>query len=396
MINYKLCNPDYSFVMAPFYLIGDDELLKSQLLNLNYQTDKSFEVVIPDPHYSKRRWLSEFVKTLQYNVVHFPYVVNPNVPKTFDYGIFNNAVLMSSTNKIITFQDWRFCHPRIIKILKMVDNFKFVGFNWQVLYKDDCLGLEPRRMNPIKSNEHSKSTIPISIEDANVLYRDGKFNDLPWESTRVNTFHNSCWGHYCINKDLWLAVNGIDEVATNTRHYADLDLNTRLQEYFRVKKLVIEIPMIKNVMVRMMHDKGQYFGGSNIPLDFKINEDHKNCCFVNTGMMNDKASVEYVVSKINKKEYVKLYETKYSEEFVRNNNNDALDKNHATIGFQCSKCGLIGETPHWYEKSPSARIKSLTNIGIGKHKLGRDLNHLNNLIAGQSFEKKVEILNNYI
>lgn len=386
MINYKLCNPDYSFVMAPFYLIGDDELLKSQLLNLNYQTDKSFEVVIPDPHYSKRRWLSEFVKTLQYNVVHFPYVVNPNVPKTFDYGIFNNAVLMSSTNKIITFQDWRFCHPKIIKILKMVNNFKFVGFNWQVLYKDDCR----------KSISHSVSTIPISIEDANILYRDGIFNDLPWESTRVNTFHNSCWGHYCINKDLWLTVNGIDEVTTNTRHYADLDLNTRLQEYFRVKNLVIEIPMIKNVMVRIMHEKGQYFGGSNIPLDFKINEDHKNCCFVNTGMMNDKASVEYVVSKINKKEYVKLYETKYSEEFVRNNNNDALDKNHATIGFQCSKCGLIGETPHWYEKSPSARIKSLTNIGIGKHKLGRDLNHLNNLIAGQSFEKKAEILNNYI
>ena len=386
MINYKLCNPDYSFVMAPFYLIGDDELLKSQLLNLNYQTDKSFEVVIPDPHYSKRRWLSEFVKTLQYNVVHFPYVVNQNIPKTFDYGIFNNAVLMSSTNKIITFQDWRFCHPKIIKILKMVNNFKFVGFNWQVLYKDDCR----------KSISHSVSTIPISIEDANILYRDGIFNDLPWESTRVNTFHNSCWGHYCINKDLWLTVNGIDEVTTNTRHYADLDLNTRLQEYFRVKNLVIEIPMIKNVMVRIMHEKGQYFGGSNIPLDFKINEDHKNCCFVNTGMMNDKASVEYVVSKINKKEYVKLYETKYSEEFVRNNNNDALDKNHATIGFQCSKCGLIGETPHWYEKSPSARIKSLTNIGIGKHKLGRDLNHLNNLIAGQSFEKKVEILNNYI
>jgi hypothetical protein len=381
--------------MAPFYLIGDDELLKSQLLNLNYQTDKSFEVVIPDPHYPKRAWLSEFVKTLQYNIVHFPYIVNPNVPKTFDYGLFNNAVLMSSTNKIITFQDWRFCHPRIIKILKMVDNFKFVGFNWQVLYKDDCLGLEPRRMNPIKSNEHSKSTIPISIEDANVLYRDGKFNDLPWESTRVNTFHNSCWGHYCINKDLWLAVNGIDEVATNTRHYADLDLNTRLQEYFRVKKLVIEIPMIKNVMVRMMHDKGQYFGGSNIHLDFKINEDHKNCCFVNTGMMNDKAFVEYVVSKIDKKEYVKLYETKYSEDFVRSNNNYALYKNHATIGFQCLKCGLIGETPHWYEKSPNARIQSLTNIGIGKHKLGRDLNHLNVLMKNKTFEQKVNILNSF-
>ena len=31
---------NYSFLMAPFYLIGDDELLKSQLLNLNNQMDK--------------------------------------------------------------------------------------------------------------------------------------------------------------------------------------------------------------------------------------------------------------------------------------------------------------------------------------------------------------------
>ena len=388
MINYKLCNPDYSFVMAPFYLIGDDELLKSQLLNLNYQTDKSFEVVIPDPHYSKRAWLSEFVKTLQYNVVHFPYVINPNIPKTFDYGIFNNGVLMSSSNKIITFQDWRFCHPKIIKILKMVNNFKFVGFNWQVLYKDDCC----------KSNNHNKNVIDISKSDANKLYKDGIFNELPWEPTRVNTFHNSCWGHYCVNKDLWLAVNGIDEVATNTRHYADLDLNARLQEYFRVKNLVIEIPMIKNVMVRIMHDKGQYFGGSNVPLDCVVNQDHRKCCFDKEPNMyvHDKQFMNYVVDKIAKKEYVKLYETKYSEEYVRNNKDESMDRDHATIGFQCSKCKLIGETPWWYNKSPSARIKSLTNVGIGKHKLGRDLNHLNNLIASQPFEKKVEILNNYI
>jgi hypothetical protein len=111
--------------------------------------------------------------------------------------------------------------------------------------------------------------------------------------------------------------------------------------------------------------------------------------------MNDKAFVEYVVSKIDKKEYVKLYETKYSEDFVRSNNNYALDKNHATIGFQCLKCGLIGETPHWYEKSPNARIQSLTNIGIGKHKLGRDLNHLNVLMKNKTFEQKVNILNSF-
>ena len=43
----------------------------SQLLNLNEQTVLSFEVIIPDPHYSKRNWLKEFTKYLKYNIVHF-------------------------------------------------------------------------------------------------------------------------------------------------------------------------------------------------------------------------------------------------------------------------------------------------------------------------------------
>ena len=59
-IHTKTTTVEFSFLMAPFYLIGDDELLKSQLLNLNNQTDKSFEVIIPDPHYSKRKWIKEF------------------------------------------------------------------------------------------------------------------------------------------------------------------------------------------------------------------------------------------------------------------------------------------------------------------------------------------------
>ena len=394
MMRQKLRNIDYSFIMAPFYLIGNDELLKSQLLNLNYQTDNSFEVIIPDPHYSKRGWLSEFSKTLQYNVVHFPYVVNPNVPKTFDYGIFNNAVLMSSTNKIITFQDWRFCHPELIKILKIMSNFSFVGFEWQILHKDDCW----------KSVNHSTSTIPISIEDANILYRDGIFNDLPWESTRVNTFHNSCWGHYCIDKSLWLEVNGIDEVVTNTRHYADIDLNARLEEYHLRNNKKIEIPMIKNVMVRIMHNKGNYLGGSSINFDFEVNTRHRNCCFVTDGLINgekpinytnDKEFMKFTINNINSGKYKKLYQVDYDANHLNNNIDNELDTDHATIGFECLKCGVISETPYWFRKSPHARIKSLIDIGAGKYKLGRDLNHLNVLMKNKTFEQKVNILNSF-
>lgn len=383
MFVLKKCNPDFSFIMAPFYLLPNDELLKSQLLNLNYQTDTLFEVIIPDPHYSKRKWLEEYAKKLKYNVVHFPHKVNCKIPKTYDYSILNNAVLMASTNKIITFQDWRFCHPKIIKILRMVNAFSFVGFEWQVLYKDESG----------KSVRHTQSTIPISIEKANELYINGVFDDLPWVASRMYTFHNSSWGHYCIDKNLWLEVNGIDEVATNTRHYADLDLNARLEEYYKSKNKNIEIPMLKNVMVRIMHNKGIYMGGSYEPLDCEVNQNHLKCCFINTHLMTDEAFMEYTVSNIYSGKFIKLYDIPYSHDFTSHNTNKSLDMKHSTKGFQCKDCNLISETPHWYEKSPNARIKSLVNIGLGDNKLGRDLNILNDLIKNKSMLEKVNILN---
>ena len=292
MINYNIIEPKYSFIMAPFYLIGDDELLRSQLLNLNLQSDYSFEVIIPDPHYSKRSWLSSFVTSLKYNVIHIPYIPNTKTPKSFDYGILNNGVLIANTNKILTFQDWRFCNNRLVEELNKYEKYKFIGFNWQILYKD----------SEVISKNWSENTIDISENDAKILYDFGIFPEMEMEISKVNTFHNSCWGHYCINKDLWLDVNGIDEVVTNTRHYADLDINTRLEYFYKKNNQEIEIPMIRNAMVRIMHSKGNFFGGSNIELDYMYKNNHMNCCFSKTGSMNDKTFTHYTIDKIEKDE----------------------------------------------------------------------------------------------
>lgn len=383
MTNHNIIEPEYSFIMAPFYLIGDDELMKSQLMNLNFQTDLSFEVIIPDPHYTKRSWISSFAKNLKYNLIHVPYVPNTKTPKSFDYGILNNAVLLSNTNKIITFQDWRFCNHRLIEELKINKEYKFIGFNWQILYKD----------SEVSSTHHSKSTIDIVVDDIKKLYEDGLFPEMEMNKSIVNTFHNACWGHYCIDKQLWLDVNGIDEVATNTRHYADLDINARLEYFHKKNGQMIEIVMIKNAMVRIMHAKGNFFGGSNIEIDHKYNKEHISCCFSKTGGMNDKVYTDYVVEKIMNNEYIKMYEFEYSKDFVDNDKNDFLDKEYSIIGFQCNSCGVIGETAHWYDKAPESRIKSMIGVGT-KIKIGRNLKTIYDEINEKSFEEKVEILNN--
>lgn len=375
---------NYSFLMAPFYLIGDDELLKSQLLNLNNQTDKSFEVIIPDPHYSKRKWIKEFCKELEYNLIHYKYETNFKIPRTFDYGIFNNSSLISNSENLIMFQDWRFCHHELVERLKKT-NYEFIGFNWQVLYTEE---------SPL-STHHPKSTIEISTVESKILYENGIFPFINMEEILVNTFHNSCWGHYCISKRLWMEINGIDEVATNTRHYADLDINTRLQEYFRINNKIIEIPMLKNAMLRLMHNRGNFFGGSNIELDYKINNEHTKCCFVGTSEMNDKKFTHYVVDKIKNEEYSKLYEIEYSEDFKNNNKNESLDDEYCIIGFQCNKCKVVGETPHWYEKSPNCKVEAMFDIGNENFKIGKNIKFINSNLLSKPVETKIEIVNNY-
>jgi hypothetical protein len=370
--------------MAPFYLIGDDELLKSQLLNLNNQTDKSFEVIIPDPHYSKRKWIKEFYEKLGYNLIHYKYETNFKIPRTFDYGIFNNASLISNSENLIIFQDWRFCHHELVERLKKT-NYEFTGFNWQVLYTEE---------SPL-STHHPKSTIEISTVESKILYENGIFPTINVEESLVNTFHNSCWGHYCISKKLWMEINGMDEVATNTRHYADLDINTRLQEYFRRNNKIIEFPMLKNAMVRLMHNKGNFFGGSNVELDYKVNIEHTKCCFIGTSEMNDKKFTHYVIDKIKNGEYSKLYEIEYSENFKNNNKIESLDDEYCIIGFQCNKCKVIGETPHWYEKSPNYRVEAMFDIGTDNFKIGKNIKSINNNLLGETIQKKIELVANY-
>ena len=366
-------------------------LLKSQLNNLNNQTKKCFEVIIPDPHYKKRTYLSDYCKNFDFNIKHFPYKPNNLVPKTFDYGIFNTAVLLSESEKIITFQDWRFCESRLVEKLQNLRNHDFVGFLWQVLYKDD----------EGYSSIHNKSTINIEIDDAKKMFETGCFPEIEIENYLTDTFGNKSWGHYCIDRSLWMELNGLDEVSTNTRHYADLDLNCRLSQIYREKSKEIEIPMVKNCMVRVMHKKGKYFGHSNIEIDEKVNQSHFKCCFrsdSNNGWgpvshMNDKKFTDFIKHKIEIGEYEKLYELEYSEDFKKNNKNESIDSENSIIGFICKNCKVIGETPHWYMKSLNSRTKSLVDIGTSEYKIGRDLNVIDNLISNKSFEEKVKFIN---
>jgi hypothetical protein len=400
----------YSFIMAPFYLIDNDDLLKAQLLNLNMQTDTNFEVVIPDPHYKKRSWLKDFCKDMKYKVKHFKHSSHSIVPRTFDYGIFNDAVLMSEGEKIITYQDWRFCHHKLIETLNEFEDFDYIGFKWQVSYLHSSESTS--HLLSFMQKHHPNNIIDFSPEDSENMFKKGIFTDIKMNINIFDRFSCGTWGHYCIKRNLWLDVNGIDEVVTNTRHYGDLDFDIRLQNFYRLKNLKIEIPVIENAMVRIMHLKGNYFAGANVELDDLVNQDHKSCCFsknsninnLNMDFANDQDFTLYVVDKINKGEFSKLYSFPYLDSFVQNNKiskscqdgRNKLDDEYSIIGFQCKKCNVVGETPYWYEKNSELRVEAMKNIGKYPYVIGRDLKKIDSFMNGKSFLEKIDILNSGI
>jgi len=382
MICHEVSKPKYSFIMAPFYCMEDDWLMKSQLNNLSFITSHSFEVIIPDPHYSKRKWLSEYAKKQKYNIIHFPYVPNTKVPKSFDYAILNHGILMASSETIITFQDWRFVNRNILDVLNSFHQYDYIGLKWQL-----CI---PKEEDLITYNINNYEKI-IQFDQAQKMLQTGMMPELK-EKTSIKNPPEGIWGHWCISKNLLIEINGIDELATNTKHYADLDLERRLENFYKLKNKPFNVPKIENVMFRTMHQKGNYFGTSNIPIDYNVNQKHLNCCH-NQGGFNDLQHTNYVVDKIKEGQYQQLSVTKY-DDYISKINNPKLDKQHGIIRYYCNKCNLVSETYHWYEKIPFSRIKASVGIGKGDYKLGRNLEKIKLAIENKNFQEKVTILNN--
>ncbi len=374
MIESKKVDPKVSYIMATFFYV--DGLLESQLLNLNNQTNKNFEVVIVDPHFFKRD-ISSLVDKLSYNVIHVPFYANLKVPKCFDYSIFNNGFLLSNTEKVVIFQDWRYVHPNLTSLIIENYSYDFIDLYWQMPGPYYYNIFDNKVMNMEKDDYVGDS----SIDDIYGMLKNGDYVNIDIEDlTNRDSFQS--WGHYCINKSLWIEVNGIDEVSTNTKHYADLDINRRLNNYYNSRKKEINIKVYKNVMMRVGHSKhgggDEFRGGSHITLDYKYNKDHSNCNICSSKSLPGISHDDYyhhVIENVKNGNYYELY-----------NSDDLI------IGFQCKKCNLIGEVPHWYEKIPSLREQALIGVGVGDYKLGRNLKTIQNKIENKTLSEKIDIL----
>lgn len=255
--------------MTPaFYYLGD-WLFRAQLRCLSEQTAKDFDVLVVDPHYSIRApYMAELAVHYGLHIVHVPYRPNQNIAKRLDCAVFNAAYCYSESPRIVRYSCWRFVRPDWTEIcLNSQTNVDFYFHNCQPT-------------NPTGRDDNSGSNHDTKIWDtgSDVVHWDqipkharlpgaawGKESDL---DSPAAVFPPNCYGNYMVLRSEWLAINGNDEVFTNTAHYEDMDF------CHRAGNAGMKCERRAHKLYRLHHWYGSHSGRANIPPDYAFK---RNC-----------------------------------------------------------------------------------------------------------------------
>lgn len=370
-----------SVSMTPAYYDAEHMLLRTQLRCLSNQTNKDFDVWMIDPHYQKRKSIiPEFAEKFKLDIKHIPYSPNTRVAKIFDCAIFNAPYCYSKSEMIVRYSCYRFVRPNFIETIARAQkgiNVDFAMFAIGPGLHEDKTTAAERVWNfeseevhwdqvPPRSgfkDDTLKEVLDKSLELGNWYpFMD---SDSGPELARIGMCGNIAWSR----KD-WFAINGTDEVFTNSSHWEDADFDFRAG-------MAGQIVMRKaHVMYRLHHHHGNFSQRSNVDVDVPFKKPCKICSQVihkNLGDEDYGRRIEFAISA-----------GKY-EEMVR----EGI--------WVCKECLLSGAM--YGAGGPMDYLNVVKNRGsksnvLPSHMIGRNLNILRSRMdAVESLESKVEIYN---
>ena len=190
---------------------------------LENQTSEDFDVLVLDPYKNAatRKAVEEYNWSFEANYI--PYEL-PAMPRKYDWTIWNLPFLISDSERIFRYQQWRLIPNNLIELIQSTDGN--VGF------------------------------VREEIRDLS----EANFNS-PWCLERRPTraelkpFPYAVYGDWCLTARDFVAVNGIDEVSTAMCHYEDIDFEIRWKIALD-HKIVSQVNCIGGVMIRV-HDTGR-------------------------------------------------------------------------------------------------------------------------------------------
>lgn len=345
--------------MTPAFYYEGDWLLKAQLRCLSEQTNKSFTVLLVDPHYEKRKpYMAELAEHYNLQIVHVPYVPNTHVGKMLDCSIFNAAYCYSESPRIVRYSCWRFVRPNFTDIcltsqhnvdfyFHSIEPSRFDGFNALTAHNSDIWDFG--------SDEVHWDKIPKSGEPGATWTYHSEV-DAP-----ATLFPKNAYGNYMVFREDWLKVNGCEEHFSST-HFEDMDF------VLRARNANMSCERKASVLYRMHHTYGGHSQRSNTPVDYPTKKPCLGC---------QKASQISEPKRYDLQRRVEIGEVEiFEDKWICKDCFLTGGVYHADAGEYCNKL-------EW-----SGRTKSTIN---SKYKIGRNLNELVRDLDGKELEEKVRI-----
>lgn len=349
--------------MTPAFFYEGDFLLRAQLRCLSEQEFKDFDVLLIDPHYSKRvGYMNELRERYKLNIVHVPYMPNPNVAKRLDCAIFNAPYCYSESPRIVRYSCWRFVRPEFTR--QCVASKTNVDFRFHSCSPKDKEHTHPETNHDTSiwdfgSDEVRWQNIPRRSGMPGATWGPDSDSDEP-----DGLFRSNCYGNYMVFREQWVGINGCDETWSATAHYEDMDFCIRAANAgMRCERKAF-------TLFRLHHLYGPHSGRANVFPDHSCKPNCAAC---------EKACEVIEPNRFDLRRRIGLGEV------------DVIG-----LVWVCKTCHLCGPV---YSKDCGEHTGSIKSSGmtqatvIPKYKIGRRLRVLINDMDRQPLSEKIRIYN---
>ena len=267
-----------SVSMTPSFYDAEHMLLRAQLKCLAQQTVKDFDVWLVDPHYSKRKTVvPELAQRFGLDIKHVPYWPCTRVAKLLDCAVFNAAFCYSQSPMCARFSCYRFVRPCFVETVLSAPEGVNVDFFFHAV-GPDLLGDTDKHKAVWDFGSENVNWAAVPTETG----YDSQGRVVPerslarWYSdsdqdTPVITVPDNLYGNIAWLRKQWLAVNGTNEVVTNTVHWEDIDFDVRAG--LAGQKVVRRA----HVMYRLYHQYGAFSQRSNVEVDVPCRKPCERC-----------------------------------------------------------------------------------------------------------------------
>lgn len=236
------------------YYTRDAWSLRLQFHCLAQQTVRDFDVVLLDPHYRKR-WgtVRELADIYGLTVTHYPYECNQNVSKFHDWTMLNSAFAMIEAKRLLRMSCYRVFKPNMVELVLNTPaphNIDFgycpIAANHRAVRPDATVDFD--LLPPKAARLHPRHSRYVSGTDQQEV-----IGPMPPEGqTEATTLVTlQCFGNGAWWREQWLRVNGICEAFTAGTTCEDIEYDVRAAADGQTVTYRDDCPMY-----RLEHGKG--------------------------------------------------------------------------------------------------------------------------------------------